>query len=236
MTGPPSPKRQRTGDKPAEANEPTPEELAQIQKVLESVQKVEEEVEKVNEEQAKEILAIENKYNAKKRPTYVKRNKLLADIPKFWKQTLVNHPLIGNLFDEDDVKALEYLENFDVHFVDENGGYKLEMTFKENPFFSPNTLWKEFKFTDDDELEVKASEISWKDEAGVTEESENFNFFQWFAKTENENEIAEIIKDEVWKNPVAFYTMDEDEDDDEEEEEGEGEENEDEEAEGEDKE
>ncbi|RLN64056.1 hypothetical protein BBJ29_007270 [Phytophthora kernoviae] len=88
MTGPPSPKRQRTGDKPAEANEPTKEELEQIQKVIESVQKVEEELEQVNEEQAKEILAIETKYNTKKRPTYVKRNKLLADIPKFWKQAV----------------------------------------------------------------------------------------------------------------------------------------------------
>lgn len=83
MTGPPSPKRQRTDD-----NKPDEKELEQVQKVLTSVQKVEEELEKVNVEQAKEILVIETKYNAKKRPTYVKRNKLLAEIPHFWKQVV----------------------------------------------------------------------------------------------------------------------------------------------------
>jgi len=57
-------------------------------KVLESVQEVEEEFEKINVEQAREILVIETKYNAKKRPTYVKRNKLLKDIPHFWKQVV----------------------------------------------------------------------------------------------------------------------------------------------------
>uniref|UniRef100_M4C4C1 Uncharacterized protein n=1 Tax=Hyaloperonospora arabidopsidis (strain Emoy2) TaxID=559515 RepID=M4C4C1_HYAAE len=83
MTGPPSPKRQRTDN-----NEPDEKELEKVKQVLESVQKVEEELEKVNVEQAKEILVIETKYNAKKRPTYVKRNELLMAIPHFWKKVV----------------------------------------------------------------------------------------------------------------------------------------------------
>lgn len=75
MTGPPSPKRQRTDD-----NKPSDAEQEKVQKVLESVHKVEEELEKENVLQAKEVLAIETKYNAKKRPAYVKRNKLLVEI------------------------------------------------------------------------------------------------------------------------------------------------------------
>ncbi|GMF11482.1 unnamed protein product [Phytophthora lilii] len=134
MTGPPSPKRQRTDD-----NKPEDKELEKVQKVLESVQKVEEELEKENVLQAKEILVIETKYNAKKRPAYVKRNKLLAEIPHFWKQ----------------------------------------VTFKENDYFSPTTLWKQVKFSEDEEeVEVTASEISWKEKAEMTEESEKFPFFQ----------------------------------------------------------
>lgn len=82
MTGPPSPKRQRTEEpKPTEVDE-------KIQKVLESVGKVEEELEKENEKQAQEILAIETKYNKAKRPTYVKRSKLFEEIPSFWKQVV----------------------------------------------------------------------------------------------------------------------------------------------------
>lgn len=235
MTGPPSPKRQRTDDKPTE---PSKEELEQIQKVLDSVAKVHEELEKVNEEQAKEILAVETKFNAKKRPTLEKRNKLLADIPHFWQHAFVNHPLIGNLIDEHDAKLLDYVEDFDVKFVDDNGGYKLEMSFKENPYVENKTLWKQFTYTevegeDEEEspLKVTASEISWKAEAKMSEDSETFNFFQWFTLTEPSDEIAEIFRDDLFKNPVMFYLMDEDED-----EEGEGDEEEEQEEEAEDKE
>ncbi|KAF1791137.1 Nucleosome assembly protein (NAP) [Phytophthora cactorum] len=122
--------RQRTDDNTSDEK---------VVKVLESVKKVEEELEKVNVEQAKEILVIETKYNAKKRPTYVKRNKLLADIPHFWKQ----------------------------------------VTFQENPYFSPTTLWKQVKFSEDgEEVEVTATELTWKDKAEMTEDSEKFPFFQ----------------------------------------------------------
>ncbi|ETK96625.1 hypothetical protein F441_00765 [Phytophthora nicotianae CJ01A1] len=226
MTGPPSPKRQRTDDnKPDE----------KVQKVLESVKQVEEELEKVNVEQAKEILVIETKYNAKKRPTYVKRNKLLAEIPHFWKQVFVNHPLVGNYLTEEDEMLMDFLQTFDITFVGDDGSFKMELTFQENDYFSPTTVWKQVKFSEDgEEVEVTASELTWKDKAEMTEESEKFPFFQWFVSTDGDQDVAEIIKEEIWKNPVPFYMMDEDEEESEgEEEEGEGEE---EEAEGDDKE
>ncbi|KAL4159731.1 hypothetical protein PRNP1_000304 [Phytophthora ramorum] len=230
MTGPPSPKRQRTDD-----NQPDEKEMAKVQKVLESVQKVEEELEKVNVEQAREILVIETKYNGIKRPTYVKRNKLLAEIPNFWKQAFVNHPLVGNYLTEDDEMLMDFLQTFDVTFVGDDGSFKMEMTFKENPYFSPTTLWKQVKFSEDEEeVEVTASELTWKDKAEMTEGSEKFPFFQWFVSTDGDQDVAEIIKEEMWKNPVQFFLMDDD-DEEEEEEEGEGEGDE-EEAEGEDKE
>lgn len=90
MTGPPSPKRQRTEEPKAE--EPTPEEIARIQKVMEDVEKVNGELEKEDEQQAKEIVAIEAKYNKAKQPAYAKRSKLLAQIPTFWKQVV--RPLV----------------------------------------------------------------------------------------------------------------------------------------------
>ncbi|KAI9895365.1 hypothetical protein PsorP6_018916 [Peronosclerospora sorghi] len=225
MTGPPSPKRQRTDD-----NKPD-EKL--VEKVLESVQKVEDELEKINVEQAKEILVIETNYNAKKRPTYVKRNKLLTEIPHFWKQVFVNHPLVGNYITEDDEVLLDFLQSFDVTFVGDNGGFKMEMllkpfencqTFEENPYFSPTNLWKQVNYSEDEEgLNVTASEITWKDEAKMTDESQKYPFFQpdllvmqWFVSTDGDQDVAEIIKEEVWKSPVRYFLMDEDEDEDEE--------------------
>lgn len=211
MTNPPSPKRQRTDEKLHDEK---------VQNILESVKDVEKEIEKIDVEQAKEILVIETKYNAKKRPTYIKRNKLLADIPHFWKQVFMNHPLVGNYINEDDEILMSLLQTFDVNFINKDGSFKMEMTFQDNPFFSPPTLWKQVKFSEDgEEVEVTASEIVWKDKANMTEESEKYPFFQWFISTDGDQDVAEIIKEEVWKNPVSFYMLDEGEDDEDEEDE-----------------
>jgi len=205
-----------------------------VQKVLESVGKVEEELEKENEKQAQEILAIETKYNKAKRPAYVKRSKLFEEIPGFWKQALSNHPIVGHCIDENDDKILEHLKALDVTFVDDNGGFKIELTFNENPFFTSTSLWKQVKFSDDEGVDVTTQEIAWKTSDEAKEVSESSSFFEWFSSTEGDQDIAEIIKDDLWKNPVQFYLND---DDDEEEEEGEeGDDDEDEEGEGEDEE
>lgn len=218
MTDQPSPKRQRTGDKPEEEHT-APVLSEETQKAL---QAVDEELEAQNEKLAAEILAIETKYNANKRPAYEKRAKLLAGIPNFWKHVLVNHPLIGNCLDENDEKLLEALTVLDVTFVDQNGGFKIELSFKDNAFFSNKTLFKQIKFSDEGEADVTASKIAWKNSAEGKELSENEDspaFFHWFVSTDADQDLAEIIKDEVWKAPVPFF-LNEEEDEEEEEEEG----------------
>lgn len=49
-------------------------------------------------------------------------------------------------------------------------------TFKENPFLASTSLWKDVKFTDDDEADVTASEIEWKESEEAKELSENCSF------------------------------------------------------------
>ncbi|DBA04201.1 TPA: hypothetical protein N0F65_004309 [Lagenidium giganteum] len=225
MAGPPSPKRQRTGEKTDGEDE---KEIAQVQEVIDRVAKVEEELEKENTKLAKEILAIESKYNTIKRPIFVKRAKLLKEIPNFWKQTFVNHMLIGNALDEDDTEILSHLQEMDVTHGDENGSYKIELTFKENPYFSNKSLWKEINFNEEGESTVKSSGIKWKKadkKEKKDDDEENASFIEWFASSDEDHDVADIIKEEIWKNPVQFY-LNLDEDDDEEEE-GEGEEGED---------
>lgn len=57
--------------------------------------------------------------------------------------------------------------------------FECHQTFKENPYFSPTTLWKQVKFSEDEEeVEVTASEITWKEKAEMTEASVKFPFFQ----------------------------------------------------------
>ncbi|CAI5747405.1 unnamed protein product [Peronospora destructor] len=217
MTGPPSPKRQRINDNKSDENE-----SKKVKEVLEKVQKVEEELEQVNVEQAKEILGIETKYNAKKHSIYVTRNKLLTEIPHFWKQVFVNHKVVSSYITEDDKKLMDYLQTLDVTFVGDDGSFKIEMSFTENPYFSPTTLWKQVKL-EEEETEVTTSEVTWKDKGETTEEPTRY-FFNWFTTTDGDQEIAEIIQEEIWKNPVRYFLMNEDEDDDEDDDEEEEEE------------
>jgi hypothetical protein len=92
MTGPPSPKRQRTGEKTedaapaADAAVPVVDE--KVQKVLDSIATVSEEIDAEEQKMNREIIKLEAKYNAAKRPFYEKRSKLLRDIPGFWKQAV----------------------------------------------------------------------------------------------------------------------------------------------------
>lgn len=52
---------------------------------------------------------MERKYQAMRRPHYVKRNAMLLKIPKFWGTALQNHPVLSPLILERDSEVLEYL-------------------------------------------------------------------------------------------------------------------------------
>lgn len=86
MGGPPSPKRQKVSTNVENSSEE--KELAELQKSIDAAGRIEEELELENEKCAEEVLAIENKYNIRRRPFYEKRSKLLNQIPFFWKQTV----------------------------------------------------------------------------------------------------------------------------------------------------
>ena len=57
--------------------------------------------------------------------------------------------------------------------------FESRQVFKENPYFAPTTLWKQVKFSEDEEeVDVTASEITWQEKAEVSEDPAKFAFFQ----------------------------------------------------------
>merc|ERR1711972_1192753 len=93
-------------------------------------------------------------------------------LPGFWKTTLRNRPAFGYMIFEWDETVLDFLEDItkeDLKEEDDYVGFKLVFHFSDNPYFSNNTLWKEYHFAkgssniDDMDVEhIKASEINWK--------------------------------------------------------------------------
>lgn len=231
------------------------------QAALEEIEACQNEIDSLNEKASEEILTVEQKYNKLRRPYFMKRNGVIQNIPSFWFQAFTNHPMITSLLNQGEEDCLQSLTKVDVEeFADIKSGYKLTFTFKENDFFTNKELVKEFNLTTAGEPDSKSTPIEWKEGKDLTKKLKQANgskrplvppgFFAWFLDNgdPNADEIAELIKDDIWPNPLNYYlaqdidqtnsedefddsiidandddTPDEEEDDDEEGEDGEGE-------------
>jgi len=208
----------------------------ELQDIIEQIDQVQNEIDGLNEQASEEILQVEQKYNDKRKPFFMKRAGMIKVIPKFWVTVFVNHPQISALLDEEDEEALHYLESVEVEeFEDIKSGYRIKFHFTENPYFSSSTICKEFMLSDTGEQTCKSTPIEWKPKMDLTkrqndaaakagqkrQHEEPESFFSWFNDQSEggTDEVGELIKDDIWPNPLQYYlgagneTEDGDEDD-----------------------
>ncbi|XP_048217268.1 protein SET-like [Perognathus longimembris pacificus] len=189
-------------------------------------------------------LKVEQKYNKLHQPFFQKWSELMAKIPNFWVTTFVNHPQVSALLGEED-EELHYLNRVEVtEFEDIKSGYRIDFYFDENPYFENKVLSKQFHLNESGDPSSKSTEIKWKSGKDLTKRSsqtqnkasrkwqheELESFFTWFADHSDAgaDELGEVIKDDIWPNPLQYYLVpdmddeegegEEDDDDDEEEE------------------
>ncbi|ERM94443.1 hypothetical protein AMTRI_Chr04g252890 [Amborella trichopoda] len=213
---------------------------------IERLQEIQDELEKVNEEASDKVLEVEQKYNEIRRPVYNKRKEIIQTIPDFWLTAFQSHPALGELLTEEDEKVFKYLQSLDVQdFKDVKSGYSIAFNFSTNPYFENTKLTKTISFSDEGTSKITGTTIKWKDgmempngvdhkkkggKRAFTEES----FFSWFSdnrqngglsESEDESivcdEVAEIIKEDLWPNPLKYFNNDADEEEMDEEEEDE---------------
>ncbi|KAK3011769.1 hypothetical protein RJ639_012552, partial [Escallonia herrerae] len=194
---------------------------------IEKLQEVQDELEKINEEASDKVLEVEQKYNVIRKPVYDKRNDIINSIPDFWLTAFLSHPALGDLLTEEDEKIFKYLSSLDVEdFKDVKSGYSIAFNFKSNPYFEDSKLTKSFTFLDEGTTKVTATSIKWKEGKGVPNGVANEkdgnkrshadeSFFSWFNETQDidglQDEIAEIIKEYLWPNPLTYFSTDADE-------------------------
>ena len=114
------------------------------------------------------------------------------------------------------------MENLSVKENDDiKSGYKVIFTFKENPYFTNRTIEKEIKVNEEGELVGNVTKIEWKSgQSLVSQANQNGgeSFFQWFSEDASsgmgQDELGEIIKDDLWPNPLQYYLVTEDGDED----------------------
>lgn len=223
------------------------------QEAIEHIDEVQNEIDRLNEQASEDILKVEQKYNKLRQPFFQKRSELIAKIPNFWVTTFVNHPQVSALLGEDDEEALHYLSRVEVtEFEDIKSGYRIDFFFDENPYFENKTLSKEFNVNESGDPVSKSTEIKWKAGKDLTKRTaqspnkagkkrqheEPESFFTWFIDHSDAgaDELGEVIKDDIWPNPLQYYLVpdmddeacggggggddDEDDDDDDDDEEG----------------
>ncbi|KAK1373388.1 putative nucleosome assembly protein (NAP) [Heracleum sosnowskyi] len=197
---------------------------------IEKLQQIQDELEKINDEQTDKVLELEQQYNKVRKPIYEKRNEVLKGIPDFWLTALVSHPGLGDYITEEDQKIFKYLSSIEVEdSKDVKSGYSISFIFNPNPFFENSKLTKTLTFLDEGSMKVTATEIEWKEGMdlpnGVSHEKNgnkrphpDQSFFNWFAEVQQKDdisefrdEVAEAIREDLWPNPLTYFSNEFDE-------------------------
>eukprot|EP00262_Sarcandra_glabra_P009617 TRINITY_DN24069_c0_g1_i1.p1 TRINITY_DN24069_c0_g1~~TRINITY_DN24069_c0_g1_i1.p1 ORF type:complete len:259 (-),score=80.59 TRINITY_DN24069_c0_g1_i1:365-1141(-) len=207
---------------------------------IEKLQQLQDELEKVSEEFSDKVLEVEKKYNEIRRPVYNKRNGIIQSIPDFWLTAFLSHPALGDLLSVDDQKIFKYLLSLDVEdFRDVKSGYSIMFSFSPNPYFENAKLTKIFSFSDEGTTNITGTTIKWKEGMDISngnahEERGNKrpfaeeSFFSWFSEIQQKDllegihdEVADMIKEDLWPNPLKYFNSEADDEDVDEDDEGE---------------
>ncbi|KAM7267720.1 hypothetical protein ACFE04_009886 [Oxalis oulophora] len=200
---------------------------------IEKLQEIQDDLEKINEEASDKVLEIEQKYNEVRKPVYAKRSEIVKSIPDFWLTALMSHPVLGELVSEEDQKIFKYLTSLEVEdSKDVKSGYSISFNFQPNPYFEDTKLTKTFVFLEDEgTTNITSTQIKWNEgmnplhlQNGVDHEKKGNkrafaeeSFFSWFNgippkdMDEVSDEIAEIIKEDLWPNPLTYFNNEADE-------------------------
>ncbi|XP_059299903.1 NAP1-related protein 2-like isoform X1 [Lycium ferocissimum] len=216
---------------------------------VEKLHEIQNELEKINEKATDEVFEIERKYNKIRKPVYDKRNDIINSLSDFWLTAFLSHPVLGDLLTEQDQKIFKFLSSIEVEdSKDVKLGYSITFNFKPNPFFENSKLSKTYTILEDGSTKVTATTIKWKEgkgiPKGVVQEKKGKkrshaeeSFFTWFSEVNKkddsdddekevldiQDEVAEIIKDDLWPDPLTYFSNEVVEEDFEGDEGGEGE-------------
>lgn len=126
--------------------------------------------------------------------------------------------------EEEEEECLHFLSKLEVEeFEDIKSGYRLNFHFDENPFFDNKVLSKEFRLGGTSGPVSNSTVINWKEgkdlrksqhkqqqqNSGRKRQLEMKTFFDWFADNSDpvNDDIAELLKDDLWPNPLQYYLV-----------------------------
>ncbi|NXK15730.1 TSYL5 protein, partial [Herpetotheres cachinnans] len=182
---------------------------------LAALEAVQLELEAVEEQAARAFRRLHAKFWLRRRPHLQRRNRLIQHIPGFWVTAFLNHPQLSALISDHDEDALSYMTSLQVEeFGETRPGCRIRFFFSVNPYFQNDVVAKEFVRGPSGHLVSHSTPIRWwqgQDPRSRPHKGPPAprSFFAWFGDHSFPagDRIAEIIKEELWPNPLQFYLL-----------------------------
>ncbi|XP_017781012.1 PREDICTED: NAP1-related protein 2 [Nicrophorus vespilloides] len=191
------------------------------QSYLEEASMVQKDLENVAKCMMNKILTVVQEFDGLKRPLYNKRHSALSSVPHFWAIAFMNHPKLKLLVDtsvEDCFNYLSYVQVLDNENL--RTGYQVVFAFHSNPYFYNTELIKHNSY-DNGVVSSRNTNIEWKENMNLsTDRKRNGkkrsppveNFFDWLQScNSNKHDIVcDIIKDDLWADPLKYFFLPDD--------------------------
>lgn len=201
---------------------------------IENLQKIQDDLAELNDKKYDQLREIEQKLNETIDPVYIKRDEMIKSIPNFWLNAFLRHPTLRKVMNEEDQKIFKYLSSLDIraHKDIKSACTTFTLKFNPNPYFEDSKLSKTFTFREEGTTEITATPIKWKEGKGIPNgdnhekkgnkrPSVDVSFLSWFCDCEQKDdmadihdELAELIKDDLWSNPLIYFNSEEPDEED----------------------
>lgn len=186
-----------------------------IECILQALENIQLDLEAVNIKAGKAFLRLKRKFIQMRRPFLEHRDLIIQHIPGFWVKAFLNHPKISILINQRDEDIFRYLTNLQVQDLRHiSMGYKMKLYFQTNPYFTNMVIVKEFQRSRSGRLVSHSTPIRWHrgqepQASRHRNKDTSHSFFSWFSNHSlpEADRIAEIIKNDLWVNPLRYYMM-----------------------------
>nr|XP_017533365.2 testis-specific Y-encoded-like protein 1 [Manis javanica] len=173
------------------------------------------ELDTVNAQADRAFQQLEHKFGRMRRHYLERRNYIIQNIPGFWVTAFRNHPQLSPMIRGQDAEMLRYITNLEVKELRHpRTGCKFKFFFRRNPYFRNKLIVKEYEVRASGRVVSLSTPIMWR----PGHEPQSFirrnqdvvcNFFTWFSdhSLPESDKIAEIIKEDLWPNPLQYYLL-----------------------------
>ncbi|XP_014645965.1 PREDICTED: testis-specific Y-encoded-like protein 1 isoform X2 [Ceratotherium simum simum] len=158
---------------------------------------------------------LEQRFGRMRRDYVARRDYIIQNIPGFWFTAFRNHPELSPLIRGQDAEMLRYLTNLEVKELrPPRTGWEFKFFFRRNAYFLNKVIVKECEVRPSGGVVSLSTPIIWHQ----GREPPSFygrnpdvvrSFFTWFSdhSLPESDRIADIIKEDLWPNPLQYYLL-----------------------------